>query len=223
MISFNILIVAILFSIMTGIINYTMAIVANLFLIKHNERPLKYVWSNVKLMIPYSMLIMFVFLLKSPPLVNSLLLIIVYGFFSLFLYLDYASRCLPKCFTVIFISIGLLANCLLYPECFLYTFLYLVVTFLFLHALRFIFTYVSGSESMGKGDIYLISGLTVWFDYTIAIEIVLASSVFGALILIIKKYQNPLQWNKQYSYRTVPFAPFVSVISMLYSSYLIGV
>ncbi|WP_413484674.1 prepilin peptidase [Morganella psychrotolerans] len=148
---------------------------------------------------------------------------IAFAFFSLFLYLDSASRCLPKCFTVIFISIGLFANYLLQPEYCLYTLLYFIVTFIFLRGIRLLFTYVSGSESMGKGDIYLISGLTVWFDYTIAIEIVLVSSVLGSLVLVLKKYRNPLLWNKQYCYRTIPFAPFLCVVAMLYSSYLIGV
>ncbi len=90
--------------------------VARHFLEVHHERPLSAIGIGVIVTRVIFTGLSFLSALLSPSVLQGLFSLVFLAFLSLFIYLDLASRCLPRCFTLAFGVTGAVWRFLLSPE-----------------------------------------------------------------------------------------------------------
>lgn len=217
----NVFFYALITLFLSMMVNYSMSFLAERFLSRNNENSLNNVWGKIKFVIPYSSVIIFLTMFNNLKLCSVFFLVVFHGFLVLFVFLDSASRCLPRNYTFSFIGVGVIYHFSSLDRDFLGVAFIFICSLFVLHAVRVLTKYINGFECMGKGDIYLISGLVVWFDFYISVVVIIISLLLSSVFLLLRKYRNPICWAEQSNYRTIPFAPFVCVIAMFYSPCLI--
>ncbi|MGL9751217.1 MAG: hypothetical protein ACR5LC_08320 [Symbiopectobacterium sp.] len=110
--------------------------VARYFLDVHQERPLSVIGRSVIVTHVIFTGLTFVSTLLAPSALQKLLAVVFLAFLALFIYLDAASRYLPRCFTLAFGLTGAVWHFLLYPETMLPALLTTLTVFGVLWALR---------------------------------------------------------------------------------------
>ncbi|WP_418321258.1 prepilin peptidase [Piscinibacter sakaiensis] len=80
-----------------------------------------------------------------------------------------------------------------------------VAGYLSLWSVYWLFKLATGKEGMGYGDFKLLAALGAWLGASMIVPIVLAASVFGAVVGIGMKFANSLREG-----RYVPFGPFLA-------------
>ncbi|WP_036768524.1 prepilin peptidase [Photorhabdus australis] len=198
------------------------AYVARRFLSMYNESPLSSVWPFVKYVIPMFTLFSVMMAWNEISLIHLLFFIICSGFLSLFIFLDSASRCLPQCFTVTFWLIGTVYRSLIHPDTLFFTTFTSLILFGVLWYVRAAYNQWAEQELFGLGDVYLITGLGMWFSMLFLFWIIGIAAVIGTLFLLIKKIRDPLRWQEQAAYRTAPFAPFLCGVAAAWLPWIIG-
>ncbi len=98
------------------IVQSSVVIVARHFLDVHQERPLSAIGRLVTVTYVIFTGLTFLSTLFAPSALHAAATIVFLAFLSLFIYLDAASRCLPRCFTLAFGLTGVVFRLLLYPE-----------------------------------------------------------------------------------------------------------
>lgn len=140
---------------------------------------------------------------------QGLLALVFLAFLALFIYLDTASRCLPRCFTLAFGLTGAVWRFLLSPESVLPALLTALSLFGVLWALRTLAYRRDGGAQCGLGDVYLMAGLGMWFSFPAVLWVISGAAVSGGLFLLARRSRHPMQWQENVNYRSAPFAPFL--------------
>lgn len=147
------------------IVQSSMVIVARHFLDVHHERPL----SDISRMITVTYVIFtgltFLSTLLAPSPLQGIFSLFFLAFLALFLYLDAASRCLPRCFTLAFGLTGAIFRFFLYQETVLLALLTALIIFGVLWGLQTFAYRRDGHAQFGLGDVYLTAGLGMWFSF----------------------------------------------------------
>jgi len=80
-----------------------------------------------------------------------------------------------------------------------------VAGYLSLWSIYWLFKLLTGKEGMGFGDFKLLAALGAWLGFKMLLPIVLAASIFGAVVGIMMKFSSALRGG-----RYVPFGPFLA-------------
>jgi len=80
-----------------------------------------------------------------------------------------------------------------------------VAGYLSLWSIYWLFKLLTGKEGMGFGDFKLLAALGAWLGFKMLLPIVLAASIFGAVVGIMMKFSAALRDG-----RYVPFGPFLA-------------
>jgi len=80
-----------------------------------------------------------------------------------------------------------------------------VAGYLSLWSIYWLFKLLTGKEGMGFGDFKLLAALGAWLGFKMLLPIVLAASIFGAVVGIMMKLSSALRDG-----RYVPFGPFLA-------------
>lgn len=201
------------------IVQSSVVIVARHFLNFHQECPLSDIGRLVTVtsMIFTGLTFLSTMLVPSP--LQGIFYLLSLAFLSLFIYLDAASLCLPRCFTLAFGMTGAVFRFLLSPESVLPALLTTLSVFGVIWGLRNFAYRRDGHAQFGLGDVYLMAGLGMWFSFTAVLWVISASAVSGGLFLLARKHRSPIQWQQNIHYRSAPFAPFscgVAAIALLW-------
>lgn len=191
------------------IVQSSVVIVARQFLDFHHERPLSAIGISVIVTQVIFTGLTFVSTLLAPSALQGLFALVFLAFLALFTYLDAASRCLPRCFTLVFGVTGAVWRFLLSPESVLPALLTALSLFGVLWALRTLAYRRDGGAQCGLGDVYLMAGLGMWFSFPAVLWVISGAAVSGGLFLLARRSRRPMQWQKNDNYRSAPFAPFL--------------
>lgn len=142
------------------------------------------------------------------------------AFLALLIYLDAASRCLPRCFTLAFGLTGALFRFLLYQETVLLALLAALSVFGVLWGLRTLAYRRDGHAQFGLGDVYLMAGLGTWFSFPAVLWVISDAAVSGGLFLLARKLRHPMLWQENVTYRSAPFAPFLCGVATITHFYI---
>lgn len=197
------------------IVQSSVVIVARHFLDFHHERPLSAIGKNVIVTHVIFTGLSFLSAMFAPSALQGLLALVFLAFLSLFIYLDAASRCLPRCFTLAFGLNGAVWHFLLYPETALPALLTALSLFGVLWALRTLAYRRNGSAQCGLGDVYLMAGLGIWFSFPAVLWVISGAAVSGGLFLLARRSHHPMQWQENVNYRSAPFAPFLCGVAAI--------
>ncbi|WGM03704.1 A24 family peptidase [Arsenophonus nasoniae] len=202
------------------IVQSSVVIVAMQFLDFHHERPLSDIGRLVT--VNYVIFIGLIFLstLLAPSPLQGLFSLVFLAFLALFIYLDAASRCLPRCFTLAFGLTGGVWHFLLYPETELPALLTALSVFGVLWGLRILAYRRDGAAQFGLGDVYLMAGLGTWFSFPTVLWVISSAAVSGGLFLLARKLRHPIQWQENVTYRSAPFAPFLCGVAAITHFYI---
>ncbi|MEN3262803.1 A24 family peptidase [Sodalis endosymbiont of Spalangia cameroni] len=200
------------------IVQSSVVIVARRFLDFHQERPLSAIGRMV--MVTYVIFTGLTFLstMLAPSPLQGLFSLVFLAFLALFIYLDAASRCLPRCFTLAFGLTGAVFRLLLSPESVLTALLAALSVFGVLWGLRTLAYRRDGYAQFGLGDVYLMAGLGMWFSFHSVLWIISGAAVSGGIFLLARRFRHRMRWQENVNYRSAPFAPFlcgVAVIALL--------
>jgi len=190
-------------------------IVSRHFLEVHHERPLSAIGRMVIVTRVMLTGLSFLSALLSPSALQGLFSLVFLAFLSLFIYLDAASRCLPRCFTLAFGVTGAVWRFLLSPESGLPAMVTALSVFGVLWALRTLSYRRDERTQLGLGDVYLMAGLGMWFSFPAVVWVISASAVSGGVFLLARRLRHPLQWKENVHDRSVPFAPFLCGVSAM--------
>ncbi|WP_290604914.1 A24 family peptidase [Arsenophonus sp. ENCA] len=196
--------------------------VARYFLDVHQERPLSVIGRSVIVTRVIFTGLSFLSAIFSTSALQGLLALVFLAFLSLFIYLDAASRCLPRCFTLAFGLTGAVWHFLLYPETALPALLTALSLFGVLWALRTLAYRRDGGAQCGLGDVYLMAGLGMWFAFPTVFWVISAAAVSGGLFLLARRLCQPMQWQENVNYRSAPFAPFLCGVAAIDHLWLMG-
>lgn len=191
------------------------ALLAGRFLLHHDETPLSAVWPGVRCLVLLFPLHAGLLAWLNLPWMTLLFFIICDAFLSLFIFLDTASRCLPRCFTVIFCLTGAAYRFMVLPGSLLPATFTALVVFFALRILHMLAYRRGGSAQFGLGDVYLMAGLGMWFSFPDVLWLIIAAAVSGGLFLLVRQRQHPVQWQTNVNYRSVPFAPFLCGLAVV--------
>ncbi len=197
------------------IVQSSVVIIARHFLDVHHEHPLSDIGSSVIVTHIIFTALTFVSTLLAPSALQGLLTLFFLAFLSLFIYLDAASRCLPRCFTLAFGLTGAVWHFLLYPETMLPALLTALSLFGVLWALRTLAYRRDGGAQCGLGDVYLMAGLGMWFSFPTVFWVISGAAVSGGLFLLARRSLHPVQWQENVNYRSVAFAPFLCGVAAI--------
>lgn len=190
-------------------------VTAKHFLDKHQEQPLSTLGNFLPVIGAFFSLLSFMSALGCPAITHTLFSLIFYAFLALFFYLDAASRCLPRCFTLAFGLIGVGFRFLLYQETVLLALLSALSLFGVLFGLRILAYRQDGSAQFGLGDVYLMAGLCMWFSFPAVLWVISGAAIAGGLFLLARRLRHPIQWQKNINYRSEPFAPFLCGVAAI--------
>lgn len=195
-------------------------VIAKRFLDKHQEQPLSTLGNFLPVIVGVFTLLSFMSALGCPTITHTLFSLIFYAFLALFFYLDAASRCLPRCFTLAFGLIGFGFRVLLSPESVLTILLTALSLFGVLFGLRALAHHKDGHPKFGLGDVYLMAGLGMWFSSPAIFWIILGAVFLAGIVLLVRKLRHPIQWQQNVDYRSAPFAPFLCGVAAITHFYI---
>lgn len=197
------------------IVQSSVVIVARRFLDFHQERPLSAIGRMVTITYVIFTGLTFLSTMLAPSPLQGLFSLVFLAFLTLFIYLDAASRCLPRCFTLAFGLMGAVFRLLLSPESVLTVLLAALSLFGVLWALRTLAYRHDGGAQCGLGDVYLMAGLGMWFSFPAVLWIIIGAAVSGGLFLLARRLRHPIQWQENVTYCSVPFAPFLCGVAAI--------
>ncbi|HGJ5862661.1 prepilin peptidase [Arsenophonus nasoniae] len=200
------------------IVQSSVVIVARRFLDFHQERPLSAIGRLVTVTSMIFTGLTFLLTMLAPSPLQGLFSLVFLAFLALFIYLDAASRCLPRCFTLVFGLTGAVFRLLLSPESVLTALLAALIIFGVLLGLRTFAYRRDGYAQFGLGDVYLMAGLGMWFSFPAVLWIISGAAVSGGIFLLARRFRHRMRWQENVNYRSAPFAPFlcgVAVIALL--------
>ncbi|MDR5617840.1 A24 family peptidase [Arsenophonus sp.] len=151
----------------------------------------------------------FLSVMLAPSPLQGIFSLLFLAFLALFIYLDAASRCLPRCFTLAFGLTGAVFRFLLYQETVLLALFTALSLFGVLWGLRTLAYRRDGHAQFGLGDVYLMAGLGMWFSFPTVLWVISGAAVSGGIFLLARRLRHPMQWKKNVNYRSAPFAPFL--------------
>lgn len=204
------------------IVQSGVVMVARYFLDVHHERPLSAIGRSVIVTHVIFTGLSFLSAMFSTSALQGLFALVFLAFLSLFIYLDAASRCLPRCFTLAFGLTGAVFRLLLSPESVLTALLAALSVFGVLWGLRTLAYRRDGGAQCGLGDVYLMAGLGMWFSFPAVLWVISGAAVSGGLFLLARRSRHPIQWQKNVNYRSVPFAPFLCGVAAIEHLWLMG-
>ncbi|WP_174889632.1 prepilin peptidase [Candidatus Williamhamiltonella defendens] len=194
----------------------SVVMVARHFLDVHHERPLSAIGRMVIVTRVIFTGLSFLSALFSPSALQGLFSLVFLAFLSLFIYLDAASRCLPRCFTLAFGVTGAVWRFLLYQETVLPALLTALSVFGVLWGLRTLSYRHDGSAQLGLGDVYLMAVLGMWFSFPEVLWVISGAAMAGGLFLLARRLRHPMQWQQNVHDRSAPFAPFLCGAAISY-------
>lgn len=197
------------------IVQSSVVIVARHFLDVHHERPLSAIGRLVTVTRVIFTGLTFVSTMLVPSPLQGLFSLVFLAFLALFTYLDAASRCLPRCFTLAFGLTGAVFRFLLYPETVPPALLTALSVFGVLWGLRTLAYRRDGDAQYGLGDVYLMAGLGIWFSFPAVLWVISGAAVSGGLFLLARRLRHPVQWRENVNYRSAPFAPFLCGVATI--------
>lgn len=197
------------------IVQSSVVIVARQFLDFHHERPLSAIGRMVMVTGVIFIGLSFLSAMFSPSALQGLFALVFLAFLSLFIYLDTASRCLPRCFTLAFGVTGAVWRFLLSPESVLPALLTALTLFGVLWGLRTLAYRRDGYAQCGLGDVYLMAGLGMWFCFPSVLWVISGAAVSGGIFLLARRSRHPMQWQENVNYRSAPFAPFLCGVAAI--------
>ncbi|PAV04681.1 hypothetical protein CBG25_06865 [Arsenophonus sp. ENCA] len=204
------------------IVQSGVVIVARHFLDVHQERPLSTIGRIVKVTgVIFTGLTFLSTILASSPL-HGAAAIVFLAFLALFIYLDAASRCLPRCFTLAFGLTGAVWRFILSPESGLTALLTALSLFGVLWGLRTLAYRRDDRAQFGLGDVYLMAGLGLWFSFPAVLWVISGAAVSGGLFLLARRLRHPIRWQENVNYRSAPFAPFLCGVAAIDHFWLMG-
>lgn len=151
---------------------------------------------------------------KQHDLIRFVFFLVFCGFCFMFFVLDASNNWLPFEFTLPFLILGLLVH--VNDGCEGISMLASLFMFIFLLSLRTIMSKCYRSEPLGKGDVWLVSGIAAWSGFIYAAS-VMALGIFIVLILaaikmLYMKYRSlPLRNNDM----SLPLAPGICLVLVL--------
>jgi leader peptidase (prepilin peptidase)/N-methyltransferase len=119
--------------------------------------------------------------------------------------IDWDTTLLPDSITLPLLWVGLVASALGWTIDLPSALWGAVVGYLSLWSVYWLFKLITGKEGMGFGDFKLLAALGAWLGVKMLLPIVLAASIFGAVIGIMMKLSSALRDG-----RYVPFGPFLA-------------
>jgi len=126
------------------------------------------------------------------------------GMLSLAL-IDWDSTLLPDAIVLPLLWLGLIGASLQWTDLSLESALWgAVAGYLSLWSVYWVFKLVTGKEGMGYGDFKLLACLGAWLGWQALVPIILMSSVIGALVGIVLKFNQSLREGG-----VMPFGPFL--------------
>ncbi|WGO82234.1 prepilin peptidase [Arsenophonus apicola] len=192
-------------------------VIAKRFLDKHQEQPLSTLGNFLPVIVGVFTLLSFMSALGCPTITHTLFSLIFYAFLALFFYLDAASRCLPRCFTLAFGLIGFGFRVLLSPESVLTILLTALSLFGVLFGLRALAHHKDGHQKFGLGDVYLMAGLGVWLSLPIVLWVIIGAVFLAGFVLLARRLGYPKRWQQDDDFRYLPFAPFLCSVVAFYA------
>lgn len=205
----------VLMGLCAAIVQSSVVIVARRFLDFHQERPLSAIGRLVTVTSMIFTGLTFLSTMLAPSPLQGLFSLVFLSFLALFIYLDAASRCLLRCFTLAFGLTGAVFRLLLSPESVLTALLAALCLFGVLWGLRTLAYRRDGYAQFGLGDVYLMAGLGMWFSFPVVLWIISGGAVSGGLFLLARRLHCPIQWQENVNYRSAPFAPFLCVVAAI--------
>lgn len=197
------------------IVQSSVVIVARHFLDFHHERPLSAIGRLVTVMSVIFIVLTFLSAMLAPSALQGAAALIFLAFLALFIHLDAASRCLPRCFTLTFGMTGVIFRFLLSPESVLPALLTALSIFCALWGLRTLAYRRDGYAQFGLGDVYLMAGLGMWFSFPAVLWVISGAAVSGGLFLLARRLRHPMRWQENVTYRSVAFAPFLCGVAAI--------
>lgn len=191
------------------ILQSSVVIVARHFLDVHHEHPLSAIGRLVTVTRVIFTGLSFLSVMFSTSALHGLLALVFFAFLALFIYLDTASRCLPRCFTLAFGLTGAALRFLLSPESVLPALLTALSVFVVFWGLRTLAYRRDGYAQFVLSDVYLMAGLGMWLSFPTVFWVISGAAVSGGLFLLARRSLHPVQWQKNDNYRSAPFAPFL--------------
>ncbi|HGJ5854680.1 prepilin peptidase [Arsenophonus nasoniae] len=191
------------------IVQSSVVIVARRFLDFHQERPLSAIGRLVTVTSMIFTGLTFLSTMLAPSPLQGIFSLLFLAFLALFTYLDAASRCLPRCFTLAFGLTGAVFRLLLSSESVLTALLAALTVFGVLWGLRTLTYHRDGDAQFGLGDVYLMAGLGMGFSFPTVLCIISGAAVSGGIFLLARRLRHPVQWQENVNYRSAPFAPFL--------------
>ena len=184
-------------------------VIAKRFLDKHQEQPLSTLGNFLPVIEGVFTLLSFMSALGCPTVTHTLFSLVFYAFLALFFYLDAASRCLPRCFTLAFGLIGFGFRFLLSPESVLPALLTELILFGVLFGLRALAHHKDGHTKFGLGDVYLI-------PLPIVLWVIIGAVFLAGIVLLVRRLWYPKRWQQDDDFRRLPFAPFLCSVTAFY-------
>lgn len=169
------------------IVQSSVIIVARQFLDFHQERPLSAIGRMVTITYVIFTGLTFLSTMLAPSPLQGLFSLVFLAFLTLFIYLDAASRCLPRCFTLAFGLTGAVFRLLLSPESVLTALLAALSVFGVLWGLRILAYRCDGYTQFGLGNVYLMAKLGMWFSFPAVLWIISGAAVSGGIFFAGKK------------------------------------
>lgn len=199
------------------IVQSAVIIVASKFLNFHRERPLSAIGKPVMVTWVISTLLSTLSAILAPSTSHGLFSLVFFAFLALFIYLDAASRCLPRCFTLAFGLTGAIFRFLLSSESGLTATLTAFIVFSVLWLIRTFAYWYAGCAQFGLGDVYLMAGLGMWFSFPVVLWVIIGAVFLAGIYLLVRRLRYPKRWQQDVDFRLLPFAPFLcSVATLIY-------
>ncbi|WP_440862561.1 prepilin peptidase [Symbiopectobacterium purcellii] len=204
------------------IVQSGVVIVARHFLDVHQERPLSAIGRMITLTCVIFTGLTFLSTILAPSPLQGLFSLLFLAFLALFIYLDAASRCLPRCFTLAFGLTGAVWRFILSPESGLTALLTALSVFGVLWGLRTLAYRRDDRAQFGLGDVYLMAGLGLWFSFPAVLWVISGAAIAGGLFLLARRSRHPIQWQENVNHRSAPFAPFLCGVAAIDHLWLMG-
>lgn len=141
---------------------------------------------------------------------------LLYGFLTLFIFLDVERNWLPKCFTFSFIAVGAFYRTYTPVDDLALIVIGVSILWAGMCLFRVYINRRAGGEVFGLGDVYLIVGLAVWFSVFAVLKLIIVATGVAILFLLIKRYRFRAYWHQQQEYCGVPFAPFLCGVAAIW-------
>lgn len=163
------------------IVQSGVVIIARRFLDFHQERSLSAIGQMVRVTGVIFTGLTFLSTILAPSPLHGAAAIVFLAFLALFIYLDAASRCLPRCFTLSFGLTGAVWRFILSPESGLTALLTALSVFGVLWALRTLAYRRDDRAQFGLGDVYLTAGLGLCFSFPAVLWVISGAAIAGGI------------------------------------------